>query len=686
MNGNVFKYSIFFSLFVLVLFCFGYFYPVSLTWGYHFLGFLPSFVFVSFLIVVVIAILFIRKSYLDKPIEFFSGFMEKKPILFLTVVIGLFVLVAVFLRVKIPLLGDSFVLLNNYEFTFSGDHELYLHRSPFSFFYFYLAALLLKTTSYPALMDAFLVGELLLGAGFIINTFFIVKHLFEEKKERLVAFCFLLSFPYMQLFFGYVELYSVVLFTLSVFILVSVLSMKKNLPFYVVPPAFLLLLSSNYLNVIFSPALIFVTFQEYRNGKKWTIPVGLFLCGLLIVGVFVTTGFDVNRFFQAAEHSHWLSFTHDKGDEFQAYGLLSPFHVLDLVNLVAMLGASAMFLFVISLMKERLNIFKKRLNVFFLSAIVPVLGFIALVKFDLGFPKDWDVPAPYFFLLNLFALLIFFQTEYLNKIKIVVLLTIISLLTSMPWFLVNANTKATLQRVETLIDYNITSPSGIYQSLFHLSMYYHKHKILDKQIDVWKNYTMTTPGNWRGWKNLAKSYYDGGEKYDSLTAKAFEQWVTHDIEKGEGRVEYANFLSERGLMNYRRKNFEEAETQFLKAVTLNPELVAAYNNLAILYLDKQLPDSAIVFCRKAVLQKPEYVLAYQNMANAYAQKTEYDSALVYYQKVLSIEPTYVNAYENMSRALYQKGEHAQALEMLRQAARMGSQSAQYVLRASGEKW
>ncbi|MBI5215537.1 MAG: tetratricopeptide repeat protein [Ignavibacteriae bacterium] len=631
-------------------------------------------------------LLLIWKNYLDKPVEIVSSLMERKPFLFLTAVIGLFVLFAVFLRVNIPLLGDSFVLLNNYEFTFSGDHELYLHRSPLSFFYFYIIASLLNVTSYPALMDAFLVGELLLGGGFIVNTFFTVKHLFEEPKARLVIFCFLLTLPYMQLFFGYVELYSVVLFALSLFTLVSVLSMKKILPFYFVPPAFLFLLTSNYLNVILSFALLFVTVQEFRNGKKWTIPVGYLLCGVFIVVVFALVGFDVQRFFSAAEHSHWLSLTHDKGDEFQAYGLFSPFHVLDLVNLFVMLGASATFLFAVGLMKERLNIFKSEINIFFLSAIIPVLGFIALVKFDLGFPKDWDVPAPYFFLFNLFALLIFFQTEYLNKITIVALFTIVSLLTSMPWFLVNANAEATLQRTEALIDSRITSPSGMYQSQFHRSMYYHKHKMLDKQIDVWTRYTTNVPNDWRGLKNLAKSYYEGGPTYDSLTTAAFEQWVKTDSLKNDGTIEYANFLSERGLLNYRVGKKEIAEMQFRKAIALNRELVAAYNNLGILYLDMQLPDSTIVFCRKAVNIKPDYVLAFQNMANAFAQKNAFDSAIVYYQRVISIDSKYVNAYENMSRAYYQKGNQIQALVFLKQAARMGSMSAQYVLRASGESW
>jgi tetratricopeptide (TPR) repeat protein len=337
-------------------------------------------------------------------------------------------------------------------------------------------------------------------------------------------------------------------------------------------------------------------------------------------------------------------------------------------------------------MKERLNIFKKEINIYFISAIVPVLGFVAIVKFDLGFPKDWDVPAPYFFLINLYALLVFYQTEYLNKNKTVALLAVISLLTSLPWFLVNANVEATLQRTEALLDSRITSPSGMYQSQFHLSMYYHKHKMLDKQIDVWKRYTLNVPNDWRGLKNLAKSYYEGGQLYDSLTTDAFENWVNTDSMRSDAKIEYANFLSERGLMNYRVGKAEFAEKQFRKAIKLNSELVAAYNNLGILYLNLQLPDSAIVFCRTALTIKPDYVLAYQNMANAFAQKREFDSAIVYYQHVISIEPTYVNAYENMSRAFYQKGEQAQALALLKQAARMGSMSAQYVLRVSGEGW
>ena len=686
MNNSLFKYASLFSLFVLVLYCFGFFFPSSLNWGFHFLGFLPPFIFISSLVVSLFAFLLIWKNYPDKSIEFFSNVMERKPFLFLTVVIGLFALVAVFLRVKIPLLGDSFVLLNNFEFTFSGDHPLYLHRSPLSFSYFYLIASLLNTTSYPALMDAFLVGELILGTGFIINTFFIVKHLFDERKARLVVFCYLMTLPYMQLFFGYAELYSVVLFSLSLFVLTSLLSLKKKAPFYFVPPVFLLLLSSNYLNIIILPALLFVTVLEYRNGKKWTIPVGYLLCGLIIVAVFASVGFDVQQFFQAAEHSHWLSVTKDDGDQFQAYGLFSPFHFFDLLNLGMLLGSSAMFISVAVFLKEKQVFIKNEIHLFFISSFILVLGFIAVVKFDLGFPKDWDVPAPYFFLLNLFALHLFFQTNYSDKIKIVTLLTVVSMLTSLPWFMVNVNPGATLKRSETLLDARNTSPSGIYQSMFHISMYYHHHKLLDQQIDVWKRYTKMVPNDWRGLQNLAKSYYESGESNDSLTVTAFERWVQVDSMDDRGKIEYANFLSERGLMNYKFKKFAVAESQFQKAIALNPELVAAYNNLAILYLENQQPDSAILLCRRAVVVNPSYALAFQNMANAFAQKMMFDSAIVYYQKVISIDPAYLNAYENLSRAYYQNGDEVQAMNLLRQAARLGSATAQYLLKTSGETW
>ncbi|TAK65604.1 MAG: tetratricopeptide repeat protein [Bacteroidetes bacterium] len=670
----------------LILLSIGFFFPSSLNWGFHFTGFLEPYVFIMLILFAGMSLVIVWQGRAERFLDVISTLMTKRPALFLLIVCALFILAALLLRVKIPLLGDSFLLLNNFIYTFSGDHPLYLHRSPLSFGYFYAIASALNTTTYPDLLNAFLVGEIILGIIFILSLFFLVKEIFEQPRERTLAFTYLLTIPYMQLFFGYVELYAVVLTTLTLFTLVAILHLKKKAPFYLVPPAYLLLYAANYLNIILLPALLLGIYIEFTRGKKWSIIIGLLISALLIVGIFAAMDFNIERFFQAAEHGHWLSLTENPGDQFQAYSLLSPYHFLDLFNLLLLLGTGTICFFAFSLINIKKFFTIDIVNACFIASLALFLGFIAVVKFDLGFPKDWDIPASYFFLVNLLAIRIFFQSNISSSTRIALTVIILTLLASVPWFLINASTEPALKRAETLIDKRITSPSGMYQSMFHISMFYHHTQQYERQSDVWKRYTDAYPNDWRGLQNLAKSYYESGERNDSLTHRAFEQWIRVDSFHERGKVEYANFLSERALMNYRRRMFTEAEEQFRNAIVLNPHLPATYNNLASLYLDIKMPDSAIVFSRQAIAIHPAYTLAYQNLANAFAQKAELDTAIAYYEKAINIDPASISAYENMSRAYYQKGEKEKAVDLLRQAARMGSRTAQSLLTMSGERW
>ncbi len=680
------RIALVFSVLLISLLGIGFFFPSALLWGVHFFGFLPPYVFILFMAFGIAGIISTSVGLTEELFDFVAIFVEERPILFLSFACALFIIVATLLRVKVPLLGDSFILLNNYEFTFSGEHSLHLFRSPLAFSYFYIFAYIFNTPVFPAILDSFLVGELILGIIFIICTFFTTKLLFVRSREHVFSFCFLLVLPYMQIFFGYAELYSVVLTTLALFVLVSVLYLKGKLPFYILPPVYFLLYSANYLNIIIFPALLYTGYLEFKNGKKRTIVIGILLCMVLVTGALALVHFDSQRFFQSNESGHWLSFTQQAGDQFQAYPLFSIFHLTDLANIFIFLGAGAVFFFISALFQKNALPILDEINGFFISAILLFLGFIAVVKLDLGFPNDWDISASYFFVLNLFGLRVFFYSSTRDTLRSALFIGGTTILISLSWFVLNSTTELPIRRSETLRDHRITSSSGVYQSMFHTSMYYNSNKQFEKQIDLWKRFTSMYPKDLRGLQNLAAACYEAGEKYDSLSIHTYQELIALDSLHNRYKIDYANFLAERGLMNYQRKGFPVAESQLKHALAVNPQLTSAYNNLASLYLDTQKPDSAIEYCKQAIAINPVYTLSYHNLANAYAQKSELDTAIVYYQKAISIDGNYIPAYENMSRAYYRKGDRVKAMEILRRAARLGSKTAQSLLSMSGLKW
>ncbi len=674
------------SFAIAAIYCVGFAIPSSLNWGFHFFGFLPVWMFIAFCIVTGLLLFRIEKGYNEGILDIPVNLMLNRPGVFLSIVCAVFIVLATLLRIKVPLLGDSFILLNNYEYTFRGDHVLHLYRSPLAFGYFYFFANLLQKPAFPEILDAFLTGEIILGIGVIICTFYTLTYLIENPRHRLIAFCFVLVLPYMQLFAGYAELYAVGLFFLSLFLLVSVLHLYSRAPFYLLPPVYFLLYLTNYLNILLLPALLYSAVMEYRRGKKWTMPVGLLLCGVIAVLALAIVGFDAGRFFQSRESGHWLSLGVESKDWFEAYGMFSPYHFLDLINLFLHLAPFASIMILFTLVRGTVKEWFNETSGWFISVLPLFFGFVGVVKFDLGFPTDWDVTAPYFYLLNIFAVLVFLRSTSPVNAKTLSLFTVVSLFTSLSWFLLNSTTTPVLDRMKTLQDRRITSPGGMYQSFFHIGMYYHHINQPGKLVEIWKEYTTDYPEDWHGFYNLAHAYNENTVIVDSLTERAYERWITLDPKRTTGKIEYANFLSGRGLMHYQQRKYSQADRQLRKAFEMNPFLSPAYNNLASLLLDQQLPDSALVYCRMAIERNPSYTTAYQNIANAYAQKTELDSALVYYQKALELDPAYIPAYENMSRVYYQKGDMAHAMDALRRAARLGSRGAQSVLNRSGQTW
>jgi len=89
------------------------------------------------------------------------------------------------------------------------------------------------------MMRGFLIVDAILGNRFYYQSLpYCYKISFTDPKDQALLLLYVLATPTMQLFFGYVESYPVVLFSLSLFLLAIVLYEKEKLPFYLVPPLF----------------------------------------------------------------------------------------------------------------------------------------------------------------------------------------------------------------------------------------------------------------------------------------------------------------------------------------------------------------------------------------------------------------------------------------------------------------
>jgi tetratricopeptide (TPR) repeat protein len=110
---------------------------------------------------------------------------------------------------------------------------------------------------------------------------------------------------------------------------------------------------------------------------------------------------------------------------------------------------------------------------------------------------------------------------------------------------------------------------------------------------------------------------------------------------------YANLFKE-------KKDFENAEYHYKKALKINPEYSKAHNNYAVLLQEKKDFENAEYHYKKALKINPEFADANYNYANLLQEKKDFENAEYHYKKALKINPEYAGAHNNYALLLKEK--------------------------------
>ena len=137
MERNFLAYTVVISLALIICFISGYFFPGSLNWGFHFLGFLPWYVTVLFGIAAAIILLVSVKADPERFVDPPARFMDEHPVIFVGISFCVFIAAASLFRIPAPLLGDSFTLLYNFSDFKAGISPLAPWHEPLSIFVLY---------------------------------------------------------------------------------------------------------------------------------------------------------------------------------------------------------------------------------------------------------------------------------------------------------------------------------------------------------------------------------------------------------------------------------------------------------------------------------------------------------------------------------------------------------------------
>src|SRR5258708_24421464 len=128
----------------------------------------------------------------------------------------------------------------------------------------------------------------------------------------------------------------------------------------------------------------------------------------------------------------------------------------------------------------------------------------------------------------------------------------------------------------------------------------------------------------------------------------------------DDRVEEA---IEKGDKARDEKNFSEAESQYRRALALNPNEARAYYGLGNTFFDQENYDDAVAAYKEATRLKADYAEAFNDLGFVYAKQKHYGEAIENYRRAIAVKPDLLAGYDNLGNAYSEQQKFSEAVEI-----------------------
>ena len=610
---------------VVILFAVGSFFPSGVAWGFHFFAFLPPVYLIAAALFFFAALFHILFRDISPQVNFASSQLDAKPVRSLAVVSVTMILAIVLFRVRAPLLGDGFFLVKNFADALRGTSPILLRNEPLATWSLFGVASVFNVSSYAGFQSVFLIVQIVLAIGFIVTVYLLVRILFTSTTERFFAFCFLLSLPYIQLFFGYIETYSFALISLCLYTLTAVLFLRRKVSLLVVTIVFIVMGLSHYLTVALFPSLIYLAIREKRTTGWRTILQSTAGGFVILFGVFAFAGFDIDKFYAYVPFSHFLPLTApidplETGSS--AYTIFSLYHFIDIFNYLILTCTASMILMLITFQRTTRSTFQSTVRTFLLLSLAgPSLLFL-IMKFDWGLAKDWDVFSSFTFLVALAALYSFMSAKPPGYEKILSILLLLTALTTVCFVGLNSTVTPTIHRYEALLDSPMMPQSACYGATLHLAQYYHQAGNSVDGVGVWDRYSKRYPADSRGYQNIITNLKLTGPKEPNQVQKVYERWLIALPADFEARRAYANYCFTTGNELSSNGSLPNAIASYRQAIAVDTSFERAYIALGRVYTSTGEIDSALTWYLRAMKVTPENATTLYTIGTLYEHRND----------------------------------------------------------------
>jgi protein O-GlcNAc transferase len=120
-----------------------------------------------------------------------------------------------------------------------------------------------------------------------------------------------------------------------------------------------------------------------------------------------------------------------------------------------------------------------------------------------------------------------------------------------------------------------------------------------------------------------------------------------------------------GLAYALKNDYQKAEINYKKAISINPNRWEYYSDLASTFNIIGDHDNSLINYSKALLINPQSALLEFNIGNVYLDINQYESAINHFKRAISLNINFVNAYNNLGQCFYKKGLISEAINLFK---------------------
>ena len=158
-----------------------------------------------------------------------------------------------------------------------------------------------------------------------------------------------------------------------------------------------------------------------------------------------------------------------------------------------------------------------------------------------------------------------------------------------------------------------------------------------------------------------------------VTPEAPRTAIDRDLEVAKQAVKAkprdAQAHTDLGNVYFRMTNYEGAEIEFKRAISLNKMNLVAQFNLAMVYKVEGKNDLAVKELNKLLKKYPADDTALFRLGEIYFAQKNYDKAIGVFKRSIKFNPIQADAHYNLGRAYEKTGRRALAIKEYRQVIR-----------------